>query len=145
MWGTLRTIGRDTRSRIIQRIREIAHGVSESSGVNISVNFRNPLTSVDNDPRINRLLTQAACDVLGTSHVKHIEKPSMGSEDFGVFLEHVPGAMFRLGCAAPDRPAHFLHSPKFDIDERVLQWGPRIFLRAALLIAQDLKSKSGDE
>lgn len=140
--GTLRTIGRDTRSRIIQRIREITHGVSESSGVKITVEFRNPLASVDNDQQINRLLTQAARDVLGDSHVKQIDKPSMGSEDFGVYLEHVPGAMYRLGCAAPNCPAHFLHSPKFDIDEQVLQLGPRIFLRAALLISQELKAVS---
>ncbi len=145
LWGTLRTIGRETRARIIQRIREIAHGVSEASGVTITVNFRNPLGSVDNDPRINKYVIQAAGEVLGPSHVKQIEKPSMGSEDFGVYLEHVPGAMYRLGCAPADRPAHFLHSPKFDIDERALLLGPRIFLRAALLISQDLHSESGDE
>lgn len=144
LWGTLRTIGRDARARIIQRIREIAHGVSESSGVTITVAFRNPLGCVDNDPVVNALLAQAARDVLGASRVKQIDKPSMGSEDFGIYLEHVPGAMLRLGCAAADRPAYFLHSPKFDIDERVLSLGPRIFLRAVLLAAHELHS-SEDE
>ncbi len=137
LWGTLRTIGRETRARIIQRIREIAHGVSEASGVNITVEFRNPLGSVDNDPRINQWLSQAAAEVLGPSHVKTIEKPSMGSEDFGVYLEHVPGSMYRLGCAPADGPSHFLHSPKFDIDERALGLGTRIFLRTALLISEN--------
>jgi len=144
LWGTLRTIGRDARSRIIQRIREIAHGVSEASGVTIAVNFRNPLRSVENDPQINRSLIEAAQQVLGAGYVKTIEKPSMGSEDFGVYLEHVPGTMFRLGCAPHDRPAYFLHSPKFDIDERALMLGSRIFLQAALLITQDMTANRKD-
>lgn len=145
MWCTLRTVDRDTRARIIQRIREISHGVSESSTASISVTFRNALGCVNNDPQINSVLTAAAREVLGATRIKTIEKPSMGSEDFGVYLEHVPGAMIRLGCAIPGQPTHFLHSPKFDIDERVLGLGPRIFLRAALELAGGLPSDSGVE
>ena len=29
-------------------------------------------------------------------------RPSMGSEDFAAYLEHVPGTMFRLGAAGDD-------------------------------------------
>ena len=143
--GTLRAIGQDTRERIKERIREIAHGVSESSGARIIIEFSNSLGSVNNDPRINAVLTSAASSVLGGSGVKIIDKPSMGSEDFGVYLEKVPGAMMRLGCAKPDESSHFLHSPTFDIDERALVLGPRIILRAVLLLSEQLRSDSGDK
>ena len=44
---------------------------------------------------------QTKCDAM--------PRPSMGSEDFADYLEHVPGTMFRLGAAATARlagPAH---------------------------------------
>jgi amidohydrolase len=59
----------------------------------------------------------------------------MGGEDFAIYLKHVPGALLRLGCGGPDGDSPFLHSPKFDIDERVLALGTRILLRAAWLLS----------
>jgi hypothetical protein len=42
--------------------------------------------------------------------------------------------MLRLGCAPPGGRTPFLHSPRFDLDERSLALGTRILLRAALLL-----------
>jgi metal-dependent amidase/aminoacylase/carboxypeptidase family protein len=56
----------------------------------------------------------------------------MGGEDFSHYLEHVPGAMFRLGTAAPQAPKHLLHSPRFDPDERAIALGAKLLARAAL-------------
>jgi hippurate hydrolase len=61
--------------------------------------------------------------------------PSMGSEDFSFYLQHVPGAFFRFGARRADWEPIPLHSPRFDIDEDVLPIGAEFFdaiARAAL-------------
>ena len=46
---------------------------------------------------------------------------SLGGEDFAWYLDHVPGAMARLGVKPPgqERP-HDLHQGAFDVDESAL-------------------------
>ena len=50
---------------------------------------------------------------------------SGGGEDFAWYLEHVPGAMARLGVWSGDGPQADIHQPDFDIDERALEVGVR--------------------
>jgi amidohydrolase len=46
----------------------------------------------------------------------------MGSEDFAWFLDHVPGALIRLGAGRDQHPVD-LHSPTFEIDEAAIEHG----------------------
>jgi amidohydrolase len=57
----------------------------------------------------------------------------MGSEDFAAYLDYVPGAMFRLGCASPAIGNTALHTPTFYVDEQALAIGAKILARAAVL------------
>ena len=50
---------------------------------------------------------------------------SPGGEDFSWYLEHVPGAMARLGVWDGFGPQVDLHAPNFDLDERALAIGVR--------------------
>jgi metal-dependent amidase/aminoacylase/carboxypeptidase family protein len=56
----------------------------------------------------------------------------MGSEDFAFYCEHIPAAMFRLGCRSEKVGASLLHTPTFDIDEEALRVGARIFAYTAM-------------
>ena len=58
------------------------------------------------------------------------------------YLDHVPGAQLRIGCATPGARAPFLHSPLFDVDERVIALGTRILLSSALVLACDAEAAS---
>jgi amidohydrolase len=133
--GTLRTIDMTSRESLQQRIREICSGVEQTSGARVQVRFEHPLESVDNHPRIAAALEEVSLAVVGRDNIDLIDQPSMGGEDFSVYLDHAPGALLRLGCADPasDSPA-FLHSPLFDVDERVIALGSRVLLRTALLL-----------
>lgn len=133
--GTLRTIAESSRTTLKRRIREICDGIAQAAEVSIDVRFSAPLNAVVNDPRIAGALEAAARQVLGNAGVKPIDRPSLGGEDFSVYLEDVPGALLRLGCATPGTKAPFLHSPLFDIDERCLPHGMRILFQAAVLLS----------
>ena len=133
--GSLRSTNDRAREVLHQRINDIAHGIAQSTNTRIEVLFKSPLPAVVNDRTISAALEQASKDVLGPEQVGLIDLPSMGGEDFSIYLQQVPGSMLRLGCARPDEKTVFLHSPYFDIDERVLKIGSRILLQTALLLS----------
>ena len=109
--GSLRTIDVDDREILIQRVREICAGVQHSSGSTISVEFLRPLPGVNNNPTrscdgcaiatVAKAMEQASASVLGKDNVILIDRPSMGGEDFALYLDHAMGAQLRLGCASP--------------------------------------------
>jgi amidohydrolase len=133
--GTLRTTDRHSRDTLRRRIAEIVAGVEQTGGTTIGVTFHSALGAVDNHPRISAALEEAARRIVGPENIQLIDRPSMGGEDFAVYLEHVPGAMLRLGCAPPGGACPFLHSTVFDLDERAIALGTRILIRAALLLS----------
>jgi amidohydrolase len=134
--GTLRTTDDATRGRLLERIAEVCRGVQETSGVTITPQFLRPLGAVYNHPAIAAALEAASRRLLDPAQIILLDRPSMGGEDFSVYLDHAPGAMLRLGCAAPGAKPPFLHSSTFDLDERALALGTRVLLRAALLLTR---------
>jgi amidohydrolase len=131
--GTIRTLDAGTRLRTRDHIRRLARGIAEVSETEIEVEFRQGPPSVVNDSAANGLLEQAAMLDPPAAKVRRIPRPSMGGEDFAFYLEQVPGAMLRLGCAPNAGKAPPLHSPLFDVDERCLAIGARILARAVVL------------
>ena len=75
-------------------------------------------------------ISQVLVKIVGEKNVTYIP-PVMGAEDFAYFTKARPGAMIRLGCAnKAEGVVHPLHSPRFDIDEKVLDIGVAIFYEA---------------
>jgi amidohydrolase len=130
--GTIRTLDRDVRERTIQHIRSLAEGIEQVTGTKLDVVFDHGSPSVVNDEDLTQLVQRVGTDLLGPENVASITRPSMGSEDFAAYLEHVPGAMFRLGAAGDDSPWPGLHTPLFDVDERCLAVGAKILARAVV-------------
>lgn len=135
MQGTLRSTDQKVRLMVMDCIRRTCEGLAAATGNSISVNFSCPLGSVVNDVTVMSACEAAAIQVLGGTNLVLIDKPSMGGEDFAVYLDHVRGAQFRLGCAGRAADWPLLHSPVFDVDERSIGCGSRIIARAALLLA----------
>ncbi|TWT73544.1 putative hydrolase YxeP [Posidoniimonas polymericola] len=130
--GTVRTLDRAVQRTTLEHIRHLAHGVAEITGTRIEVSFPVSIPAVENDATLSELIRSQALLLLGQSGVRLIDAPSMGSEDFSVYGDHAPIAMFRLGAAAkPPGPA--LHTPHFDIDERCLAIGAKLLARSAVM------------
>ena len=56
-------------------------------------------------------------------------------EDFAEFAARVPSVMVMLGCA-PEGGACRLHSPEFEIDERVLERGASLLALGSLTMGR---------
>ncbi|MBO8194423.1 amidohydrolase [Streptomyces oryzae] len=88
---------------------------------------------VVNEPSATALLREAMAARAGAAAVETTEQ-SLGGEDFSWYLEHVPGAMARLGVRpVGDRRSRDLHQGDFDADEGAITAGVELFTAAALL------------
>ncbi|WP_432067349.1 amidohydrolase [Streptomyces sp. C10-9-1] len=88
---------------------------------------------VVNDPVVTELLRDAHAARRGPYAIEDTEQ-SLGGEDFSWYLEHVPGAMARLGVRVPgDTTRRDLHRGDFDVDEESITAGVELFTAAALL------------
>jgi amidohydrolase len=130
--GTVRTLDRGVREKTIAHIRMLASGIEQVTGTKVEVRFEGGSPSVYNDEVLTQLVTQTATDLLGPESVAALPRPSMGSEDFAVYLDHVPGVMFRLGAAGDNGTWTGLHTPTFDVDERCLAVGAKILARSVI-------------
>lgn len=133
--GTLRSTDRVNRQAVMDTIQRTCDGLAAATGNTIDVRFLCPLGSVVNDVTVTSAYEASAIQVLGGQNLTIIDKPSMGGEDFAVYLDHVRGSQFRLGCASGEGEWPMLHSPIFDVDERAISIGARIISRAALILS----------
>jgi len=134
--GTVRTLNRQVRERTIAHIHRLAEGIESVTGTKLEVDFDEGTASVHNDPTITALVERVARELLGDDSVTQMPRPSMGSEDFAVYLEHVPGSMFRLGCAGERATWPGLHTPTFDVDEKCLPVGAKILARTIVELSK---------
>ncbi|AWK11081.1 amidohydrolase [Streptomyces spongiicola] len=97
------------------------------------INYIRGVPPVVNDPVVAELLHDAHAARRGSQAIEDTEQ-SLGGEDFSWYLEHVPGAMARLGVRAPGSGTRLdLHRGDFDVDEEAIRVGVELFTAAALL------------
>ncbi|MFI2643047.1 amidohydrolase [Streptomyces sp. NPDC018610] len=97
------------------------------------INYVRGVPPVVNEPEATELLRAAMTARRGAASVEGTEQ-SLGGEDFSWYLEHVPGAMARLGVRTPgERTLRDLHQGDFDADESAIRVGVELFTAAALL------------
>lgn len=96
------------------------------------------LPPITNDSQVVNDLIQVADEMLGKGHVLEFEQPSMGSDDFSVFLNYSKGAQFFLGTANESVNSKLgLHNGKNIFDEKSLVTG------VAVLTGYVMKSLRG--
>lgn len=139
--GTLRTLSPAVRQRTIEKVEQIVRGVSEITETDIVMTLTASIPAVENDPNATEIVRMAAAETLGVEGIQAIHRPSMGSEDFACFLEHAPGAMFRLGTARDLSDVTPLHTPRFDIDERALEMGVQIMARTVIMSCEPYRTR----
>jgi amidohydrolase len=121
--GTVRSLHPETSAELPEWIEQIVAGVCQTHGANYTINYRRGVPSVQNDRQLTQIVEQSAQEAWGRDRVERLDEPSLGAEDFSLYLEHAPGMMFRLGVGFPDRTNHPLHHPAFDINEASILTG----------------------
>lgn len=130
--GTLRSLDNESRRVALETLEDVCEAVQRETGCKVDMRLGTSAPGVINDPDVVQLLTESIVQMLSAGAVEIIDEPSMGSEDFSCYLEHIPGAMLRLGIAGPQVGSAPLHTSIFDIDERALAVGAKVFAAAVI-------------
>ena len=127
--GTMRFTSEASRLKIEAETRR-AFELTRALGGDYQLKFVFGCPPLVNHARAADLIHSAAVDLLGAEAV-HPIPPTLGAEDFGAFIETVPGAMFTLGTLI-EGDERTLHHPRFDIDERAMPIGTALLAETAL-------------
>jgi amidohydrolase len=123
MAGTVRSLHPETHANLPDWIEGIVKSVCHTYGAGYEMNYRRGVPSVQNDPALTQILEEASREAWGSERVLILTEPSLGAEDFSLYLEHAPGSMFRLGVGFGDRNNPPLHHPEFEVNEAAIMTG----------------------
>jgi len=130
--GTVRILNRDAWREAPELISRLIRDVVAATGAEVEVRYTRGVPPVINDRMAAAVIAGAAGAALGADRVVEAEI-SMGGEDFAFYLEQVPGTMIRLGTGTPGADVRYdLHQSNFDVDERCLGYGVRVWVHTAL-------------
>ena len=132
MEGTVRTLDAELRNEMPRLIERIIAGVTSAHGASYTLDYERGYRPVVNNENAANLIRRAVVDALGKEFLIEAS-PSMGGEDFSAYQQRAPGAFFYVGARCEEHGiVHPHHHERFDIDERALDYGTRIFVSAAL-------------
>jgi amidohydrolase len=121
--GTVRSLHPETHATLPAWIEQIVTDICRTYGATCQVNYRRGVPSVQNDIALTQILESSARAAWGNDRVQILPEPSLGAEDFAVYLQHAPGTMFRLGVGRSDAKNYPLHHPQFMVDESAIITG----------------------
>jgi amidohydrolase len=127
--GTLRYTEKVVQEQLHAEIRR-AFEVARTLGGEYELKIEIGTPPMVNHPEISELVAAVGRDLLGAEHVLPWRK-ELGAEDFGCFMDLIPGTMFALGTHGSG-PVTRLHSPTYDIDESCLPIGTAILAETAI-------------
>ncbi len=118
--GTARTFDEETRSLIEKELEHVLQASCHLYQADYDYNFVRGYDPVINDEELTQFFLKHAEDTPKVANVI-ISEPEMGGEDYGYYLQKVPGIFFFTGAHNPEEEENYPHHhPKFRIDERAL-------------------------
>ncbi|KRB78194.1 N-acyl-L-amino acid amidohydrolase [Nocardioides sp. Root190] len=129
--GTVRILEAAAWASCEPVVREAVHDIVRPYGVTATVDYLQGVPPVVNDRLSTAMVATTADLVLGVHHRTEVEQ-SLGGEDFGWYLEEVPGSMFRLGTRTPGGPRYDLHQGDFQVDDLAIGYGAKMMAGVAV-------------
>ncbi|MCA2691718.1 MULTISPECIES: M20 family metallopeptidase [unclassified Microcystis] len=123
MAGTVRSLHPETHAHLPEWIESLVTNVCSTYNAKCQVKYRRGVPSVQNDQFLTRLVEEAGLEAWGQDRVLILSEPSMGAEDFSLYLQQAPGTMFRLGVGSTNLLNPPLHHPEFLVDESAILTG----------------------
>ncbi|WP_101525117.1 amidohydrolase [Nocardioides houyundeii] len=130
--GTVRMLDAGAWAEAEQVVRSLIGEIIAPYGVTAEISYQRGVPPVVNAARATDVLGRAVEEVLG-SQGRVPTRQSLGGEDFGWYLDRVPGAMGRLGTRTPGGPTYDLHQGNLRVDEGAVTIGARVLAEAAVV------------
>lgn len=126
--GNVRFLEPDGSGTFRKHLERIAHGIAETYGVSVTVDYvvgRPPTINSEAEAELARRVAGSLAPEV-TVGIRQV--PMMASEDFSYFLNARPGAFAFLGGGVGRAS---LHSPSYDFNDEILPLGAAFFGRLA--------------
>ncbi|MGW9231674.1 M20 aminoacylase family protein [Pseudorhizobium sp. NPDC055634] len=127
---TIRSFDPKVRDLLEERIRSVAEGQAASYGMSVTIEYERGYEPTVNHAAETEFARQVARRVVGADKVHDVQRPMMGSEDFGYMLAETPGSYFFLGTKRTEKDPP-LHHPRFDFNDDVLPIGAALWVELA--------------
>src|SRR5690606_19747433 len=122
--GTIRAMDPAVMQRLREGVTRTVKAVAESHGARAKTILTLDAPAVVNDAGWVQRCREAAASAAGGPYAAvELPRPNMGAEDFGYYLEKVPGCYARFGARLPKGESHPAHSTRYDFDERAIAVG----------------------
>ncbi|GFE81774.1 N-acyl-L-amino acid amidohydrolase [Steroidobacter agaridevorans] len=133
--GTIRTFSEERLHRLQELIDTSVEGLAKSYGATAQVSYRQQAHVTGSDAKILESIMPALKEAAGAAGVDTRAPLRAAAEDFSFFEREIPGVYYIIGSTRDFKdkastPSN--HSPRFDIDERVLAIGVKAQVLTAL-------------
>lgn len=128
--GTVRTYDPEVRELIQKRMKQVADAICLANNASCEVIYNRGYDAVWNHPKETQYIQKITEALVGKDKVIEMA-PEMGGEDFGYYMQEVPGTFFFTGAAPTDPNLVYPHHhPRFDFDEKAMLTAAKIFVSA---------------
>lgn len=139
--GDTRSYAPEVQALLAQRMREISEGICRMHGARCEFSYTHEFAPTVNWDQCVPVALAAARHTVGPERVDADIQPMMISEDFGAFLQSVPGCFVFIGNGETGAAGGIpLHNAAYDFNDDVLAVGARYFAevaRQALPVAEN--------
>jgi len=129
--GDTRSYDPAVQALLERRMREISENICRMHGAGCAFSYTHEFAPTVNWPTCVPVAVAAATAVVGSEKVDANVAPMMISEDFGAFLQVVPGAFVFLGNGVEGAEGSVgatpLHNGAYDFNDDILLTGARFF------------------
>jgi hippurate hydrolase len=130
--GDTRSYAPEVQAMLAKRMREISESICQMHGATCEFEYTHEFAPTVNWEQCTQVAIAAATKVVGADRVNVNVQPMMISEDFGAFLQVVPGNFVFIGNGEnASQGGTPLHNSKYDFNDNVLITGARYFAEVA--------------
>ena len=118
---SVRSLDRDVRVLLEQRITELVRAQAQSYGVTADIDYQRGYPVLVNHPAETEFARTVAEELVGPARVLRQGPALTGSEDFAFMLEAVPGSYVLIGNGQGPGDGHgacMVHNPGYDFNDK---------------------------
>ena len=133
LWGTVRSLNKETANLIEERLEAILKGITEGAGASYKYKFNKGYPAVTNTEAETENVVSSMKDLFGEESAIIMKRPIMAGEDFSFYQEHFPGAFFFVGSGSEETESTYVwHHPKYNVDDRFFKTAAPLMATLAL-------------
>ncbi len=130
--GTVRTFDEQVRNQIKEEIEQLLNYTCKAMHATYEFTYLDGYPPVVNHEQDTQFIAQIAQQIPSVEQVS-ICPPFMIGEDFGYYMQYVPGTFFFTGAKHPEwEEAYPHHHAKFDFDERAMLIAAQVLGKATV-------------